>query len=81
MSSLLGPALVIIVGVEVAGVDRFAECFERRESVLYLRPPELRRQARFVPFDCESEDMVFVRCDAGFAEQEVVSEEEGEGGC
>lgn len=81
MSSLLRPALVIIVGVEVAGVDRFAKCFERGKSVFYLQPPELRSQARLVPFDCESEDMVFVCCDAGFAQQKIVSEEEGEGGC
>jgi hypothetical protein len=30
-------------------------------------------QARLVSLDRESQDMVFRRCDAGFAEEEVVS--------
>lgn len=45
-------SLFAIVGVKVAGVDRFAEGVERGEFVLYARFGERSAETRFVPCDC-----------------------------
>lgn len=77
MSYLLS---LVIVGVEIAGVDRETESVERGEPVADAGLCEFGAQARFVSFDCEAQDVVFVCCDPGFGEEEVVREEEREDG-
>ena len=57
-------AFIAVVGVEVAGVDSFAEGFEGGKLVPDASFCEGCAEARFVAFDCEAQDVVFVCCDA-----------------
>ena len=71
-------SLVAIIRIEVTGIDRFSERFERRKSVSYARLCEFSAESRFVSADREAENVVLMRCNAGFAQQDIVGEEDGE---
>ena len=71
---------IAVVRLKIASVYSFAEGFECGEFVTYARLGELGAEARFMTFDREAQDMVFVRCDAGLGEEEIVREKERKDG-
>ena len=62
-----------ILRFQLSRVNGLAKRLERGESMRNARFGRRGGQARLVSLDRESQDMVFRRCDAGFAQEEVVS--------
>jgi hypothetical protein len=61
-----------ILRFQFSRVDGLAERLERGEPVRDARFGKRGGQARLVSLDRKSQDVVFWRCDAGFAQEEVV---------
>lgn len=74
MPTLLLPPLPLafIISLEVACIDSGAKRRERGKLVLDAGFGQRSREARFVALDGEAEDVVFVRGDARFGEEEIV---------
>lgn len=76
-----GLGLTLGVDIEVPRVDGGAEGIQRGELVADTGLCQFGSEPRLVALDGEAQDMVFVCGDAGFAEQEVVRQQQREDGC